>query len=396
MRLGEEIAVLDGFDDLGQVYSKDLNRLMAIPSYYETGPQFGVTAGQNLTGGSTWNPLLPLTPSNAGLAGADLPPADADLMGAADALAQRGKGYHRAIPSSYNAGAVFDPTSGQNYKGGSSWDPLMPLTPSVSDLAQVPDVDLAQVYTKNLNRLKGIPNYYAVPNQFDITAGQNLTGGSTWDPLLPLTPSSAGLADAYDGHRLEDIDKHYGSTLDKMPGYYDKGAQFDPSGGQYSGGSSWDPRLPLTPSSSGLAELSIVEPMDGIFDNVFKAKLYRSQLPAFRRAASRGKLLAAKKKAVSALKRGDARSAAKYGSLVKRMRSMRRSILKPAGIKKLKAARAAALRHAAPARGLAPDKVAEIFRSASPVGKKAMFEKAVSRRGPAISRARVPVHSFRF
>jgi hypothetical protein len=391
MRLGEEIAVLDGLDG-------------AIPDYYDAGAQFDPTAGQNLTGGSAWDPRLPLTPSNAGLAGADLPPADADLMGAA-AVLERGKGFHRAIPGSYNAGRVFDPTSGQNYKGGSSWDPDMPLTPPVSGLAQVPDLDLAQVYSANLNRLKGIPNYYNVPNQFDITAGANLTGGSTWDPRLPLTPSNAGLADAYDGHDLEDIDRHYGSTLDKLPSYYAKGPQFDPTGGQYSGGSSWDPRLPLTPSSAGLAELSVVEPIDGIFDNVFKAKLYRSQFPAFRRAASRAKLLAAKKKAVSALKRGDARTAGKYGSLLQRIRSMRRGILKPATGRAIKAAKVAALRRAAPARGMAPAQVAKMLRSASPVAKKAMLRKAavspavsaIARRlGPSISRAMVPVHSFGF
>lgn len=389
MRLGEEIAVLDGLDDLGQVFSKDLNRLMAIPDYYNAGSQFDVTAGANLTGGSAWDPRLPLTPSNAGLAGADLPPADADLMGAAATL-ERSKGYHRAIPSSYDAGAVFDPTSGQNYKGGSSWDPEMPLTPPVSGLAQVPDVDLAQVYSANLNRLKGIPNYYAPGPQFDPTAGQNLTGGSTWDPRLPLTPSNSGLADAYDGHSLEDIDRHYGSTLDKLPSYYAKGPQFDPTGGQYSGGSSWDPRLPLTPSSAGLAELSAVEPMDGIFDNVFKAKLYRSQVPVFSKVASRARLLKAKEKAMRALRKGDVNRANQYGRVLQRIRAMRRGILRPTP------ARAA---RPMPARAARPTpaqiaRAAKVIRAKRPGARPSTAQ--ISKLVGSAARAMVPVHSFSF
>jgi hypothetical protein len=320
MRLGEEIAVLDGFEG-------------AIPNRYNAGPQFDVTAGANLTGGSSWNPQMPLTPSQAGLAGADLPPADADLMGAS-AMLERNKGYHRNIPSSYNAGAVFDPTSGGNYKGGSSWDPQMPLTPSVSDLAAVPDIDLAQVYSKNLRNLKSIPNLYNAGAQFDPTAGQNQSGGSSWNPDMPLTPSQSGLAGTYDGLDLEDVDKYYGSTLGKLPSSYAAGPQFDVTGGQnYSGGSSWDPRLPLTPSNSGLAELSVVEPLDGIMDNVFKSRLYRNQIPAFQKMASRAKLLQAKKKALQALKRGDTHRAGVFGKLVKKIRSARRGIMKPAAMR---------------------------------------------------------------
>lgn len=312
MRLGEEIAVLDGFEGAG-------------PNRYNAGPQFDPTAGANFTGGSSWNPKLPLTPSQSGLAGAD-----EDLMGAA-AVLERNKGYHRAIPSSYNAGAVFDPTSGANFKGGSNWDPKMPLTPSVSDLAAVPDIDLAQVYTKNLRKLKKIPNLYAVGAQFDPTAGQNYSGGSNWNPDMPLTPSQSGLASPYAGFALEEVEKHFGSTLGKLPSAYSLGPQFDPTSGQnITGGSSWDPRLPLTPSNSGLAELSLVEPMDGIMDNVFKSRLYRNQIPVFQRMASRAKLLQAKKKALQAMKKGDMNRANVYGKLVKKIRAARRGIIKPA------------------------------------------------------------------
>jgi hypothetical protein len=43
----------------------------AVPGYYDAGKQIDASAGANYSGGSSWPGNLPLTPSNAGLAGLD-------------------------------------------------------------------------------------------------------------------------------------------------------------------------------------------------------------------------------------------------------------------------------------------------------------------------------------
>jgi hypothetical protein len=307
MPLSEEIAVLDGFD--------------GIPNEYNAGPQFDLTAGANYSGGSSWNPVMPLTPSNAGLAGADT-----DLEQAYSA-GMRGRG--RGIPDFYDAGSQFDITAGANYSGGSSWNPRMPLTPSNAGLAFVDD-DLAQAYTSGMRRGGRIPNEYDAGPQFDITAGANYSGGSSWNPVMPLTPSNAGLAGTYDGHRLQDLDGLYGSTLGAIPNEYNAGPQFDiTAGANYSGGSSWNPVMPLTPSNAGLAELSAIEPMDGIFDNVFKARLFRNQIPAFTRLASQAQVLKLRNAAAAAARGGNRTKAEMLGMCLRKCRAMRRNILNP-------------------------------------------------------------------
>ena len=372
MPLSEEIAVLDGLE---------------IPSSYKARGVFDPSMGGNRAGGSSWDPRMPLTPSNAGLAGN----ADEDLQQA----------YQRAILSSYNAGRVFDPSSGANYKGGSSWDPRMPLTPPHADLARadleqayfkatgkskaisnyyepgaqfspsaganttggsswdpsmpltptqaglasVPDLDLAQVYSKGMRSLKNIPSYYNPGPQFDPTAGANMKGGSSWDPSMPLTPTQAGLSGTYEGHKLTEIEKYYGSTLTAGPAAYGMGPQFDPTAGaNYKGGSSWNPTMPLTPSNAGLAELMAVEPRDGVWDKIFKSKLYTSQIPAFQRLASQAKVAGVKKAGITALQQGNVNKAELLGRLLQKIRAMRRSILAakltPAQIARYKAARA--------------------------------------------------------
>lgn len=76
MPLSEEIAVLDGFE---------------IPGYYNRGRVIDASAGANYSGGSSWPGDLPLTPSNAGLAGLDAVP-DAMLRN----MARRVVGVTRA------------------------------------------------------------------------------------------------------------------------------------------------------------------------------------------------------------------------------------------------------------------------------------------------------------
>jgi hypothetical protein len=205
----------------------------------------------------------------------------------------------------------------------------LPLTPSSAGLASVPDLDLAQVYTKNLTRLKKIPSEYNAGRQFDPTAGANMTGGSSWNPDMPLTPSQSGLAGTYNGHSLDSVDGRYGSTIDKLPDYYNVGGQFNVSAGaNYSGGSDWNPNLPLTPSNSGLAELSAVVPLDRMRDSVFKAKLYGNQIPAFRRVASQAKVLGLKKAAAQALRQGNVKQAAIYGRILGKIRRTRMGIMR--------------------------------------------------------------------
>jgi hypothetical protein len=220
----------------------------------------------------------------------------------------------------------------------------MPLTPTQAGLASVPDLDLAQVYSKGMRSLKSIPSDYNPGPQISPTAGANMTGGSSWDPNMPLTPTQAGLSGTYEGHKLTEIEKYYGSTLTAGPAAYDVGRQLDPTAGaNYKGGSSWDPTMPLTPSNAGLAELSAVEPMDGIADKIFKSKLYTSQIPVFKRLASQAKVAGVKKTGIAALKQGNVNKAKLLGRVLQKMRAMRRGILAanltPAQIARYKAVR---------------------------------------------------------
>ena len=72
-------------------------------------------------------------------------------------------------------------------------------------------------------------------NVIDASGGANYSGGSSYAPRLPLLPSSVGLAGIP-------------SVLPTKRGVIDYSG-----GANYSGGSSWTSRLPLTPSNAGLA-----------------------------------------------------------------------------------------------------------------------------------------------
>jgi hypothetical protein len=428
--LGEEIAVLDGLADVpgyydaGQVISPSAGGNYgggsswdsAIPltpsnaglaglglasadlvSYYDAGQVISPSAGADYSGGSSWDPALPLTPSNAGLAQADL-----DVLGKIGAPAETlqlqrllraagvqltpdgvwGAGSARAvatwamkrygkptsmpealmetnrtfvpfargkmvfitkpkvllevleeikmkadrgealagIPGYYNAGQVISPSAGANYGGGSSWDPALPLTPSNAGLA-LADADLR--------------NYYDAGQVISPSAGANYGGGSSWDSAIPLTPSNAGLAGL--GLANADLVSYY----DKIPGYYSQRGVISPSAGaDYSGGSSWDPALPLTPSNAGLAGLGQTDPSDAVSDKAFKTKLYGNQAATFCKLCAQAKLQAMKKAGILALRSGNRAKAEVIGRKLVGMRSLRQNILRGGSPAQLAARRA--------------------------------------------------------
>jgi hypothetical protein len=425
--LGEEIAVLDGVD---------------LPNYYDRGRVIDASAGANYSGGSSWPGDLPLTPSNAGLAGVDQ-----DLIGTYD-----------RIENYYNRGKVIDASAGANYSGGSSWPGDLPLTPSNAGLAgemdtfakniavpmealllqrylvaigvkltpdgvwgkasedamarfsqqmdggefisNLADVKVAispfargrmvlikkpEVLFKIINMMKDkarrgealagmprhrIPGYYDRGAVIDASAGANYSGGSSWPGNLPLTPSNAGLAgfagtgraSSPEGddndligyyNRGQVIDASAGANysggsswpgnlpltpsnagLADYPGYYKvKGSVIDASAGaNYSGGSSWPGNLPLTPSNAGLAGLGAMVPSDNVSDAAFKRKLYGNQISTFCRLCARDRVLAMKRAGMMALRAGNRSKAELIGRKLVGMRALRQNILRSTGV----------------------------------------------------------------
>jgi len=262
--LGEEIAVLDGLDNL--------------PNYYATDNVIDASSGANYSGGSSWAEHLPLLPSNAGLADAD--------------LAQYGINAG-ILPPKRN---VIDPSGGANYTGGSDWVPGMPLVVSNAGLAGgrpnydgYPLENLDQFFGSTMGSDEaiygeygspdGIPEYYATSGVIDASAGANYSGGSSWAEHLPLLPSNAGLA----------------GLSGEIPPYYATSGVIDASAGaNYSGGSSWAPHLPLLPSNAGLAGL------DELSDSTLKMRA-GAGWGVVGRVANRKKVLKTKAKITNAL-----------------------------------------------------------------------------------------------
>ena len=147
---------------------------------------------------------------------------------------------------------VVAPADGQNYSGGSTFAPGMPLLPSNAGLADA-DADL----TNYLNQGGVLPAQSGV---IDASGGANYSGGSSFAPGLPLLPSSAGLAGC----------ASCGTDNDLM-GFVARQNVVAPADGQnYTGGSTFAPGMPLLPSNSGLAEIpgvtvrmDVVTPADG-------------------------------------------------------------------------------------------------------------------------------------
>ncbi len=244
--LGDTIAVLDGLND--------------IPDSYSTQNVLDPSAGANYSGGSSWTGGMPLTPSNAGLAGAfDIEamaramPVDFPVPLKSQVLQQYlaaagakigtdgiwGSGSNKALVDFVKANSKD--SSEAAALAGNITKVIAPFAKGRMVLLQKPKLlfGILQVMSDRANSgkaLDGIPSYYSTENVLDASAGGNYSGGSSHAPGLPLLPSNAGLADM------------------DLVNYYTTQNVLDPSAGaNYSGGSSWTGGMPLTPSNAGLA-----------------------------------------------------------------------------------------------------------------------------------------------
>jgi hypothetical protein len=229
MRLGEEIAVLDGLE-LGALPQGVLPHRNNVID----------PNGGQYTGGNSYSPYVPMLPSSAGLAAVDM-----DLVQQMNVLSRRS----------------FDPSDGGNRAGGSDYSPGLPLLPSSSGLS---NLDAAGSGTSIRADI------------IDASEGGNYSGGSSYAEGLPLLPSSAGLA----GMQFAEADLMVQAGALKA-----RRNVIDPNEGQYTGGSSYSPFVPMLPSSSGLAGLDAVP--DGTMLKILKTP---SQKGAFAKAASKGQL----------------------------------------------------------------------------------------------------------
>lgn len=287
--LGDEIAVLDGLDLGGLDMAPVDGRIGQRPA---TGAEYARRAahnielrrkvidpseGANYGGGSSYAPRLPLMPSSVGLA-------DADLVD-----------YARVVNVLPPRKGVIDPGGGALYSGGSNYAPGMPLVTS------------------------GDPGLAASL----IQGGYGRAGlGAARGPLMDGGYGSAGMGaydtyDDYEGVPLGALDAFFGSTISIEDGRIGRkpatGAEYarraahnvetrrdviDPSeGANYGGGSSYASRMPLMPSSIGLAELGEADELDGMLDQFFLPRLSSIQRAAFKRAAGVSRLKRLKGKA---------------------------------------------------------------------------------------------------
>jgi len=243
-----------------------------------------------------------------------------DMDGRIGQTAARVDQYGRPlIPNVLTRRNVIDASEGGNYSGGSSYAPGLPLLPSSIGLAGTSiiqggygraglgasiiqggygraglgqvgthaDADLAaaadiveavrassasdgrigqQRAQVNQYASMVMPNVTRRTNVLDASEGGNYSGGSSYAPGLPLLPSSIGLAG--------------------IPGVLPpKRFVIDPSGGaNYSGGSSYAPGMPLLPSSAGLAGL------DAVPDSKLFAKFRGRQKAQMKAVAGKSKV----------------------------------------------------------------------------------------------------------
>ncbi len=290
-RLGEQIAVLDGFEDGSSTIDYDtsesdgrIGQMRADAAQYAQvtarGPA-GITAtrrtmvldasgGANYMGGSTYAAGLPLLPSNAGLAA-----------------------IPSVLPPKRN---VIDPSGGANYSGGSSWTGGMPLTPSNAGLAAS---IIAGGYGRDgLGRMR-----------------RGLSGDEGYGRAglgAPMAGADSDLCGAFASIELGRMDPNDG-RIGQVPAAVDQYARMvapnvlvkqnviDPSGGaNYTGGSDYAPGMPLIVSNAGLAGL------DSMGDSLLKTavgKLRRAGMninaSAARKAIGQDPLKALKKRAES-------------------------------------------------------------------------------------------------
>ncbi len=237
MRLGEQIAVLDGLGTID-------------PS-----------GGANYTGGSDYTEGMPLLVSSAGLAAAmRANPA----VRRAVAVAMRKSPYLKRvpanIPSSYATQDVINASNGANYSGGSTYpeNNAIPLMTSSIGLA-----GLSAAMRRKSPYLKrvpaNIPSSYATQDMINASNGANYSGGSTYpeDNAIPLMTSSIGLA----GMAAADRDLMSQSNVINVQRVINAS-----NGANYSGGSAYpeDNAIPLMTSSIGLAGMGVIDPSEGV------------------------------------------------------------------------------------------------------------------------------------
>ena len=167
----------------------------------------------------------------------------AEEIAVLDGLSGAGKRYD-GMPPTLPRKTVIDASGGATYTGGSSWVPGMTLTPSNAGLAALDATDLVNKAAQL--KQKALPPG-VLPHMRNVIAasgGATYTGGSSWDPFVTMTPSNAGLA--------SDMD-----LLNQMTSLPMRTNVVDPNGGQYTGGNSYSPYVPMMPSSAGLAGMQM-------------------------------------------------------------------------------------------------------------------------------------------
>jgi hypothetical protein len=240
---GEQIAVLDGFEDGSSSIDYDTSEMdgrigqaRADAAQYARvtarGPA-GITAtsrmnvldasaGANYSGGSSFAPGLPLLPSTVGLAA---------IPG--------------VLPERFN---VINPSQGANYSGGSSWTGGMPLVSSNSGLA-------ASLIRGGYGR-DGLGRGLAANEGYGRAGlGQPMAGADN-DLCGAFASIELGRMDPNDGRLGQErarVDQYARMIASNV---LVKTNVIDPSGGaNYSGGSSWTGGIPLISSNAGLAGL---------------------------------------------------------------------------------------------------------------------------------------------
>jgi hypothetical protein len=316
--LGEQIAVLDGlaaFDPrdgrIGQVRARvDQYGRPVMPGVLSRRNVIDPSEGANHGGGSSYAPRMPLMPSSIGLAGFGNIPG--------------------VLPTRRH---VLDYSGGANHSGGSSWTGGLPLTPSSAGLA---DALIKGGYGRAGLGASLIAGGYgrAGLGRTMSYADEDLAGAAeAVETARQLDPEDGRL-----GQRRAQVDE-YGKPI--MPGVLARSNVIDPSdGANYGGGSSYAPRMPLMPSSVGLAgfnaalaELQAHDDLDAI----------QITLPtALRKIASTAVIADAKKTAIAAAKKLQSRRLTPNGA---------RNEQQKIALAALKLARVRQLRRAIAARG---------------------------------------------
>jgi hypothetical protein len=207
--IGDPIMLLDGlpFGEAEVVAARGASAL-------------SIAAGGTVSGGSSWEPGIPTLYGSAGLA------ADYDLTDKMDRLPNDLSNperdflnYMNDIPINLpSRKKIIDASRGANYSGGSSYSPGLPLTPSNAGLAgagsrlQNIKERIAMRQQMNLRVQQVGQNYQVRNNVIDPSAGANYGGGSTYYPGSPLLPSSAGLAEMEALDRLANINMRVRQT----------------------------------------------------------------------------------------------------------------------------------------------------------------------------------------